>query len=939
MKKTAVILLKIFLGLILLMLILIITVPVVFKDKIKVKVEQVINGSFSAKVSFGDYKLGFFRNFPNLAFSLDDVSVVGIGKFENDTLAACKSLNLVFNLSSLFKKTGYEIKSIDINEADIKTLVLKDGSANWDIMTDTTASAPEEESSDMKILLEKIEFTNSSISYIDYESIIETYLEKVNCSMKGDLTGDETNLEININAEELTFLMNGIKYLNKATADSKINVKANLDSMKFYLRDNYLTINDLKLNFAGMVAMPEDDIETDLTFKSEKTSFKSLISMIPAIYMSDFKDLKTSGEFNLAGTAKGIYSDADSTMPDITLNLIVNNGLISYPSLPEQIKNINLKSDIFVDGTDMDKTTVNVDDFHMELAGNPFDMAFALKTPISDPDFTGSMKGKIDLRALSNALPMDSINLSGMIDMSVNMAGCMSMIEKAQYDMFKASGNLNISDMMVSMTGYPDVQIKEAGFEFTPAYAALKNAYLNVGGSSDFSLRGRLENYIPYIIKDAIIKGSLSLHSRLVDLSDIMSEIATDTTVADTSSLAVIQVPENINLDFDAIIDQFIYNNIKVQNVKGHVLVKNGILSIRETGMDLLGGRIAMNADYDTRDTLKPFVKADLNIQDLGIKDAFNTFNTIQMLAPTAKGITGKVGVKLNYSSLLGKDFMPLISSISGGGKLVSDEVTLLESAVYNNMKEVLKLGSNYSNTFKDINVSFKVNNGRIYVSPFNTKVGNIKMNISGDQGIDQTINYAIKTEIPRSDLGSSVNSLIDNLSVQAAAFGIAFKPSDLIKVNVKVRGTFLRPVVTPFFGNTPSDSTKGIKETVKETVKEVVGEKVDQAKERVSTEAEIQADKVVREAEEKGKQLRDEAAKAAEKIRQEADIQSQKALKEAETKGTIARLAAQKVADTLKKEADKKANQLVQEADARANKLVDEAKAKREELLKKIES
>ncbi len=185
-----------------------------------------------------------------------------------------------------------------------------------------------------------------------------------------------------INAGELTFLMDGIKYLNKATADSKINLKANLDSMKFYLRDNYLTINDLKLNFAGMVAMPEDDIETDLTFKSEQTSFKSLISLIPAIYMSDFKDLKTSGEFNLAGTAKGIYSDADSTMPDITLNLIVKNGLISYPSLPEQIKNINLKSDIFVDGTDMDKTTVNVDDFHMELAGNPFDMKFALKTPI-----------------------------------------------------------------------------------------------------------------------------------------------------------------------------------------------------------------------------------------------------------------------------------------------------------------------------------------------------------------------------------------------------------------------------------------------------------------------------------------------------------------------------------------------------------------------------
>jgi len=937
MKKTAGILLKIFLGFILLILVLIITIPVVFKDKIKIKIEQVINESVNAKVSFGDYKLGFFRNFPNLAFSLENVSVAGVERFENDTLASCKSLNLVFNLSSLFKKTGYEIKSVLINEADIRTLVLKDGSANWDIMTDTTESTAEEESSDMKILLEKIEFTNSSISYIDFESNIKTYLEKVNCLLKGDLTANETNLEINISTEELTFLMDDFRYLNKAKADSRINVKANLDSMKFYLRDNYLTINDLKLNFAGMVTMPEDDIETDLTFKSEQTSFKSLISLIPAIYMSGFKDLKTSGEFKLEGTAKGIYSDADSTMPDITLNLIVKNGLISYPSLPEQIKNINLKSDIFVDGTDMDKTTINVDDFHMEMAGNPFDMKFALKTPISDPDFKGSMKGKIDLKALSNAVPMDSISLSGLIDMSVSMAGRMSMIEKAQYDLFKASGNINISAMMVSMTGYPDVQINEAGFEFTPAYAALKNADLNVGGSSDFSLSGKLENYIPFVIKDDIIKGSLYLHSKLVDLTDIMSDIATDTTVADTSSLAVIKVPGNINLDFNAIIDQFIYNNIKVQNVKGHILVRDGILSIRETGMDLLGGRIAMNADYDTRDTLKPFVKADVNIQGLGVKDAFNTFNTIQLLAPTAKGITGKIGVQLNYSSLLGKDFMPLISSINGGGKLVSEEVTLLESAVYNNMKEVLKLGSNYSNTFKDINVSFKVNNGRIYVSPFNTKVGNIKMNISGDQGIDQTINYIIKTEIPRSDLGSSVNSLIDNLSLQAAAFGIAFKPSDLIKVNVKVTGTFLKPVVTPVFGNASSDSTKGIKETAREKVKEVIDEKVIEAKEKVRSEAEIQADKVVSEAEEKGQQLRDEAAKVAEKIRQEADTQAQKLTKDADTKGAVAKLATQKAADSIKKEADKRAAQVIKEADQKALKLVEEAKAKREELLNKM--
>jgi hypothetical protein len=417
-----------------------------------------------------------------------------------------------------------------------------------------------------------------------------------------------------------------------------------------------------------------------------------------------------------------------------------------------------------------------------------------------------------------------------------------------------------------------------------------------------------------------------------------MSSLSAGTKEAeDTTALAVITVPKDLDFNFNALVDQFIYDKIEVQNVRGNILVKNGIVSFRNTGMDLLGGTVSMNADYDTRDTLKPFMKADLSIEDLGIKDAFNTFNTIRMLAPTAKGINGKISAGLSYSSLLGRDFMPVVPTITGGGRLQSDEVTLVESAVYNKMKETLKLSDSYTNTFKDINVSFKINNGRIYISPFNVKAGNIKMNIGGDHGIDQTLNYVIKTEIPRSELGNSINSLIDNLSAQASAFGIAFKPSELIKINVRVTGTFLKPVITPFTGNTPPDSTQNIKATTGAAIKELAGKGLDQTKEKVRSEAEIEADKLVKEAEEQGHIFREEAAKAAEKIRQEADIQAQRLTKDSESKNPWTKYSAKIAADALRKEADKKANQLIQEADSQADKLLDEAKLKREELLRKI--
>jgi vacuolar-type H+-ATPase subunit H len=935
MKKASSIILKSLLGIVLLILVLLFTVPVIFKGKIKEKVVSVINESVNARVSFGDYKLGFFKNFPNLTFSMNDFSVAGTGDFESDTLAAAKSINLVFNLSSLFGKEGYEVRSILIDAAKIKTLVLEDGSANWDIMKESDETESEGDSdSDIKILLREVKMLNSSFSYIDRESDMAAWLDDLSGSLSGDLTGSKSDLVINLNSDDFTFEMDDMKYISRVKANAIVNVLADLDSMIFRLRDNTVSLNDLQLKLAGTVIMPEDDIETDLTFMAEETSFKSLISLIPAFYMKDFQDLRADGSFNLSGSAKGVYSSADSTMPDISLNLSVKDGLISYPALPEQIRRINVESAIFVDGKDMDKTRVDVTGFHFELAGNPFDMRFYLRTPISDPDIDGSAKGKIDLTALSKAVPMDSLELSGLIDIAVDLSGRMSMLEKSQYDRFQASGNIGLKDMTVLMTGYPGISIREADMAITPAFAELKKAELNIGSGSDFSLGGRLQNYIPYMLKDETISGNLSLYSRQIDMTEIMEGMSSDTEDEDTTSLAVIKVPENIDFDFRAKVDKFSYNKINAENVSGHIVVKDGILSFRDTGMDLLGGKVTFNAAYDTRDTLNPFVNASLSVNNLAVKDAFETFNTIRMLAPTAKGVDGKFAFSLNFSSLLQKDFMPRIASITGDGKMQSSELTLVESAVFNTMKEVLKLGQGYTNTFKDLNLSFRIREGRIFVNPFNTRVGNIKMNVSGDQGLDQTVNYVIRTEIPRADLGNAANSLIDGLSAQASVFGLTVKSSDVIKVNVNVTGTFLKPLVKPFFGESaPESLSAGIRETAGESVKE----KVEEARDKVKSEAEIQGDRLVQEAEETGQKLRDEAASAAEKIRQEARAQADRLIREAESKGPVAKLAAQKAADSVVKEADRRADQLIREADEKAIKLVDEAKSKREELINKI--
>ena len=120
--------------------------------------------------------------------------------------------------------------------------------------------------------------------------------------------------------------MDKVKYLSGATASLKGNIDTQTDSLIFRFADNRLNINDLGVSFSGLVAMPGDDITTDLIFSTRDASFKSLLSLIPAVYMSGYEKLQASGNFSLNGTVKGVYSSADSTMPDVSLRLLVSDG-------------------------------------------------------------------------------------------------------------------------------------------------------------------------------------------------------------------------------------------------------------------------------------------------------------------------------------------------------------------------------------------------------------------------------------------------------------------------------------------------------------------------------------------------------------------------------------------------------------------------------------
>ena len=934
--------LAILIGLIIIVLII---VPMLFKDQMLTKVKEEINKNVNAKVEFTDFKLSLIKTFPNLNLGLHEVSVEGVDDFEGDTLVYFESFNVQVNLISAIKK-DVVVKGIVLNKPFINGIVLEDSSVNWDItlpleeMTDTVsveeemAGTDDSKSSEMdyRIDLQKFRIKDARIKYTDETSNMNASVEDLNFLLKGDLGIDYSDISISTSIDAINVKMGGIRYLKNTSFGFDATIGADLENMKFTFKDNVLSINDIALGFEGMVEMLEEDIHVDVKFETKKTSFKSLLSMVPAIYMKGFEELKTSGSLQLSGDVKGTYNETQ--MPLANIRLVVKDAMFQYPDLPKSVDNINIDLAVFYDGVVNDNTKVDLNKFHIEMAGNPFDIAMHIRTPFSDPGIKGSVDGHIVLNTLSDALPLEDMSLNGEITADIDIDGNMSTIENEKYEDFKATGQLQIKDFIFESKDVPAaVKIIETTFHFSPQYLELKSFKSEIG-ESDFSLNGKIENYIPYVLSDGTLKGNLYLNSMNINVNEFMpeeieesgsNEVAIEeqtsqTITEDSVTTAIFEVPERIDFRLISNLHKILYDKMEITNLEGAFIIKKEKVIMDNLNMNLLDGKLEVDGEYNTQNIEKPSVAMGLDIQDIEIESALNSFSMLEKMVPVLKNCKGKVSINFDYTSLLGSEMTPVLNSIDGYGKLQSKKIQVVNAKTLNKLTELLKL--------KDYNNEFKDKDGRINVDPFDLKMDDIKMIVGGSHGIDQTLDYNVNLDVPRKYFGSAANDVLDGLLKQAADKGVKLDVEETINVKAKVVGTSTDPKITLNYKEGAGGSKKNVKEEIKEKVKEEVVEK---GKE----ELEAEAQKIIDDAEKEAAKIKKESRDAADKVLKEGNEEADKLVKEASKKGLLAKVAAEKAADELKKKAKKEADDLVKEADKKADKIVADARIKAEKIKK----
>lgn len=814
MKKLLKRTILVFLTLIALIIAAIIFVPMAFKPQLMELAKKEINNNLNANVEFKDFQVSMIKGFPNLYVGLKGLTVAGLGNFANDTLIAFDEFGVTMDLISFIKMKNIEVKSVLLEKPTLTARITHEGKVNWNIVKpsmDTSTVQPtktKSNASSVKVALRRLEIHKGVFKYVNDSSNMSANISNLNFLLSGNMGADYSDLKIRSSIDALSFSMGGLRYLDKVNLSFSGEIGADIVSNSYRFKDNELSINAIVLNFVGLIKMPKEGIDVDINFETNKADFKSILSLVPAIYMKDFEKLQASGKVKLQGFAKGTYNNR--IMPSAGIELTIENAMFKYPALPKSADNININTKVQFDGTNMDKTTIDVNQFHAELAGNPFDAQIHVSTPMSDIQIAGLFKGKVDFTSIANVIPLDSIKIKGLLESDILFSGKMSYLDKGKYEMVKADGTMRLTDFELVSPDLPQgLRIIETSMRFSPKFVDLVSFDSRIG-RSDMKMNGRLENFIPFVLNKQTIKGDINITSSLLDANEFLTsgKTPTDTIATKSTAKSVFEIPKNIDFSLKANISHIFYDKLDISNLKGKLLVKDGKAIMDNIDMNMLQGSMSISGEYNTQNIKKPTFAFDINVSGFDIPTAIRSFSMIDKIASSAKEVKGKVSTQFTMTATLDTAMSPILNSINAKGNLQSASIEFTNSRVFGRIADILKNDAFRSPTMKNVNLSFTVKNSHIYIDPFDTKVANIKMNIGGDMGLDQTLNFKARTSIPRATLGVA-NDLINTLSLFASSKGLNVNLPEDIKMNLKIEGTTTNPVIRPDWGGNPSNESK----------------------------------------------------------------------------------------------------------------------------------
>lgn len=576
------------------------------------------------------------------------------------------------------------------------------------------------------------------------------------------------------------------KYPELPTPVNNINVDLLVDNKDGVIDNTVIDLKKLHLDF-GSNPVDAKALITKMYPTNVDATVAAKLNLAELSKMFPMEGLEMKGSYAVNLNAKGIYDSLKKTIPAIDAAMSLASGYVKSAEFPLPLQDMHFTSTVKNTSGKLAETFITVKDFSVLMDGEKFSADLLLQN-LDDYTWDLKAKGGIDLEKMTKLFPVEGMTLAGKVKADIETKGKYSDVQAERYDKLPTSGNASLKDFKYVTKDLPTVTLSQAGMIFDPKKIELQNVNGTIG-KSDFNVSGSVLNYLGYVFgKNETIKGVVNFNSNLLDLNEFMSDAEEPAAAADTAALSVIPVPQNIDFLLKSNVKTVKLMNYTMTNASGDVLVKDGVANLSGLKFNMLGGGFVVDGTYNTKDIAHPKYDLGLKIENVSMKEASSASSLVSTYAPIAGMVNGNFSTDFKISGELLKDMMPNMATVNGGGLIKIAQAALKDSKLISGITSLTKLSDANEVTMKDVLMSASIKDGRLSVKPFDVKFGNYKTTVTGSTGIDQSIDYTLKMDVPAGKLGTQLNSFL------ADKTGAKADPNGNVPVTIGLGGSVTNP-------------------------------------------------------------------------------------------------------------------------------------------------
>lgn len=775
---------------ILLLAVALFAIPYFFQDAIKAKIAATINENVDATVSFADADLSLFKSFPRANVTIDKLLIINKAPFAGDTLISFGQVNMEMSIRELFKGKAepMNVEAISSKDGLINILFNKDGLGNFDIALKNAKKKDDGKSDPLSLKIKEYKIENFKFHYFDEKSKLRMAIDSLNHSGTGDFTASKLDL-VTTSTAKISFDMDKVNYMKKVPLTLNATLGIDTDKQQYTFKQNKAIINQMPLEFDGFIKILESGQQYDLTFKTPSSDFKNFLGLIPSAYSGSLANVKTSGNFTVSGFAKGIYSD--TTVPKFNIAIASNDASFQYPDLPKSVQHIVIDTKIINETGILNDTYINLDKLSFAIDQDVFNAKANIRNVAENPLVNAELKGTVNLANLSKAYPIKLKKpLSGILKADVATKFDMQSVEKSQYQNISNSGNINLTGFKYTDDKGKALNINTAIVQFNPSHINLEKLNATTG-KSDLNVVGTLDNFYGFLFKNQVLKGNFTMSSNQLSVSDFMT--ADTDTKNQAKSKDALKIPAFLDCRISAVANTVLYDNLVMKNVSGKVIIKDEKVTLENIKSSIFGGLIGMNGNVSTKGKVPTF-DMNLNLNAVDIAQTFTQLDMMKNIAPIAGVVNGKLNSNMKVSGNLNSTEMtPDLKTITGNmtGQLLSTTVNPNTSTLLTSLDNSLNFIDLTKINLNDLKAALTFDNGKVHLKPLDIKYKDIKAQINGAHGFDQSMDYKLKFDVPAKYLGTEVNSLLTKLSPAQA------NKIENVPIMASVTGNFKNPKIT----------------------------------------------------------------------------------------------------------------------------------------------